>query len=121
MALIESINSAINGFVWGVPMLVLLVGTGILMTLRTRGVQFRKFGYAMKNTIGKIFHKTKAGKGEMTPFQAMSTRHRGHRQHCWYHHRCHPGRPGRHLLAVGHCPHRYVYQVRRSYPGREVP
>ena len=35
MALIESINSAINGFVWGVPMLVLLVGTGILMTLRT--------------------------------------------------------------------------------------
>ena len=73
MALIESINSAINGFVWGVPMLVLLVGTGILMTLRTRGVQFRKFGYAMKNTIGKIFHKTKAGKGEMTPFQAMST------------------------------------------------
>mgnify|MGYP000491296891 FL=1 len=51
MALIESINSAINGFVWGVPMLVLLVGTGILMTLRTRGVQFRKFGYAMKNTI----------------------------------------------------------------------
>ena len=73
MALIESINSAINGFVWGVPMLVLLVGTGILMTLRTRGVQFRKFGYAMKNTIGKIFHKTAAGKGEMTPFQAMST------------------------------------------------
>lgn len=73
MALIETINSAINGFVWGVPMLFLLVGTGILMTLRTRGVQFRKFGYAMKNTIGKIFHKTKAGKGEMTPFQAMST------------------------------------------------
>ena len=57
MDLIASINSAINGFVWGVPMLVLLVGTGILMTLRTRGVQFRKFGYAMKNTIGKIFHK----------------------------------------------------------------
>ena len=53
MDLIASINSAINGFVWGVPMLVLLVGTGILMTLRTRGVQFRKFGYAMKNTIGK--------------------------------------------------------------------
>ncbi len=73
MDLIASINSAINGFVWGVPMLVLLVGTGILMTLRTRGVQFRKFGYAMKNTIGKIFHKTAAGKGEMTPFQAMST------------------------------------------------
>ena len=73
MALIESINSTINGFVWGVPMLFLLVGTGIILTLRTRGVQFRKFGYAMKNTLGKIFKKTEAGEGEITPFQAMST------------------------------------------------
>lgn len=73
MALIESINSAINGFVWGVPMLVLLVGTGILMTLRTRGVQFRKFGYAMKNTIGKMFHKHEVRAGEVTPFQALTT------------------------------------------------
>lgn len=44
MELIASINSAINGFVWGVPMLVLLVGGGILLTIRNRGVQFRKFG-----------------------------------------------------------------------------
>lgn len=73
MALIESINSAINSFVWGVPMLVLLVGAGILLTTRTRGVQFRKFGYAMKNTLGKVFKKTEAGAGEVTPFQAMST------------------------------------------------
>ena len=47
MAIIETINSAINGVVWGVPMLVLLVGAGILLTIRTFGVQFRKFGYAM--------------------------------------------------------------------------
>lgn len=60
MELIASINSAINGFVWGVPMLVLLVGGGILLTIRNRGVQFRKFGYAMKNTIGKIFKKGEA-------------------------------------------------------------
>lgn len=73
MALIESINSTINGFVWGVPMLVLLVGAGILLTVRTAGVQFRKFGYAMKNTLGKIFKKSEAGAGEVTPFQAMST------------------------------------------------
>ena len=35
MAIIETINSAINGVVWGVPMLVLLVGAGILLTIRT--------------------------------------------------------------------------------------
>ena len=73
MSVFECIYSAFNVFAWVAPMLALLVGTGILMTLRTRGEQFRKFGYAMKNTIGKIFHKTKAGKGEMPTFQAMST------------------------------------------------
>ncbi len=73
MAIIESINTAINDVVWGVPMLILLVGAGILLTCRTFGVQFRKFGYAMKNTLGKIFVKTEAKEGEMTPFQAMST------------------------------------------------
>ena len=73
MELIASINSAINGVVWGPPMLILLVGCGILLTIRTAGVQFRKFGYAMKNTIGKIFKKTEAAEGEVTPFQAVTT------------------------------------------------
>ena len=73
MAIIETINSAINTVVWGKPMLVLLVGAGILLTIRTFGVQFRKFGYAMKNTLGKVFTKAEAKEGEMTPFQAMST------------------------------------------------
>ena len=73
MAIIETINSAINTVVWGKPMLVLLVGAGILLTIRTFGVQFRKFGYAMKNTAGKIFKKGEAKEGEITPFQAMST------------------------------------------------
>lgn len=73
MNIIESVNTAINNVVWGVPMLVLLVGAGILLTIRTTGVQFRKFGYAMKNTLGKVFQKAQAGEGEVTPFQAMST------------------------------------------------
>ncbi|MBR5533961.1 MAG: sodium:alanine symporter family protein, partial [Ruminiclostridium sp.] len=69
MDLLISVNSAINGIVWGPPMLVLLVGCGILLTIRTRGAQFTHFGYAMKNTVGKIFQKSNAGDGEMTPFQ----------------------------------------------------
>ena len=73
MDLIVSINSAINGFVWGPVMMVLLIGTGILMTVRMGGMQFRRFGHAMKNTLGKIFTKQEAAEGEMTPFQAVST------------------------------------------------
>ncbi|MCF0123676.1 MAG: sodium:alanine symporter family protein [Ruminiclostridium sp.] len=73
MNTIVSINGAINGVVWGPPMMILLIGVGILMTVRMKGLQFRKFGFAMKNTLGKIFTKAEAGEGEMTPFQAVST------------------------------------------------
>ena len=73
MELTAQINGAVNSFVWGAPMLILLIGVGILMTVRNKGLQFRKFGYAMKNTIGKIFKRTHAGEGEITPFQAVST------------------------------------------------
>ena len=66
-------NSAVNNIVWGIPMLALLVGTGILLTILTRGFQFRRFGYTMRNTIGKMFQKQEAGKGEVTPFQAVTT------------------------------------------------
>ena len=72
MELIAQINGAVNSFVWGAPMLILLIGVGILMTVRNKGLQFRKFGYAMKNTIGKIFKRTHAGEGEITPFKAVS-------------------------------------------------
>lgn len=70
---VAEINSKVNDVVWGVPMLVLLVGAGLFLTIRSRFVQFGHFGYAMKNTLGKIFHKAEAGKGEVTPFQAVTT------------------------------------------------
>lgn len=73
MEIIVRINDAINNVVWGAPMLIMLIGVGILMTLRTKGLQFRKFGHVMKNTVGKMFHKQEAGEGEMTPFQALTT------------------------------------------------
>ena len=66
-------NSFINGIVWGIPALFLLMGAGIFLTLGLKGFQFRKFGYAMKNTIGKMFHKHEAKAGEVTPFQALTT------------------------------------------------
>ena len=73
MELVAKINGAINGVVWGVPMLVLLMAAGVVLTVALKGVQFRKFGYAMKNTIGKMFQKTEAKAGEVTPFQALTT------------------------------------------------
>ena len=69
----SEIVDRINGIAWGPWMLILLVGTGIYLTVRVRFLQLRKFGYAMKNTVGKIFKREKAGDGEVTPFQAMST------------------------------------------------
>ena len=52
---VTTVNNAINGFVWGMPMLIMLVGTGILMTILTRAFQLSRFGYWMKKTIGGIF------------------------------------------------------------------
>ena len=70
---IETIVGKLNSFAWGPWMLLLLVGTGVYLTVRMGFLQFRKFGYAMRNTLGKVFRKTEAGEGEITPFQAVST------------------------------------------------
>lgn len=73
VSFITDINNAVNGVVWGIPMMILIVGTGLYLSIRTGFLQFTKFGYAMKNTIGKIFKKKEAKKGEVTPFQALTT------------------------------------------------
>lgn len=70
---IASINSVVNSFIWGIPAMICIIGVGILLTVRTRCIQVRKFGVAMKNTIGKIFDKTQARDGSMSPFQAVCT------------------------------------------------
>ncbi len=75
MEVILSINSLINGFVWGPVMLVLLVGTGIYLTVRTNFFQFKKSKTILKETIGNIsqndIETTK--KGSISPFAAMTT------------------------------------------------
>lgn len=72
MTFSEIIN-VIDDWAWSYPILILLVGTGLFLSIRLAFVQFRKFGFSMKNTIGKMFSKEKAGKGEITPFQALTT------------------------------------------------
>lgn len=73
MDAIVLINSYLNEIAWGWPSLILLVGTGIYFTFRCGFIQFGRFGYIMRNTIGRIFDKKDAGKGAVTPFQAVTT------------------------------------------------
>ena len=70
---IESINSAVNNFVWGIPAMVCIIGVGLYLSLRTNFIQIRKFTYAIKTTIGKVFRKKEASDGSITPFQAVCT------------------------------------------------
>ncbi len=69
---IAEINGVVNGFVWGWPMLILLVGVGIFITFATGFFQVRKFGHMMKNTLGTLGKGKRSGKG-ISPFQAVST------------------------------------------------
>ena len=73
MDFIMELNGAINGFVWGPPMLFLLVGTGVYLSFRTNFFSILKLGYVLKNTFLKMFSKDVQGEGEITPFQAVAT------------------------------------------------
>ncbi len=74
MEAVTKVNSVVNSFAWGPVMLVLLVGTGILLSVGTGFLQVRKFGYIMKNTVGSLFRKKDADHGNnLSPFQAVTT------------------------------------------------
>lgn len=70
---IESINSVVNNFIWGVPAMICIIGVGLILSFRTGFIQIRKFPYAIKSTIGKIFQNSASADGSITPFQAVCT------------------------------------------------
>lgn len=67
------INSVVNDFVWGPPILVLIVGSGLYLSVATKFFSITKLGYILKNTFFKIFAKEQVGEGEVTAFQAVAT------------------------------------------------
>jgi AGCS family alanine or glycine:cation symporter len=69
MASIELLISTLSGWVWGPPMLVLLVGTGLYLTVILRGMQFRALPHALR----LIWHKEHAGDGDISHFAALMT------------------------------------------------
>ena len=73
LQIITDINTAVNNLVWGIPAMVCIIGVGLYLSLRTRFIQFRKFGHTFRVTIGKIFARSGAAEGAVTPFQAVCT------------------------------------------------
>ena len=69
---ITSANAWLNSLVWGPPMLILLMGTGLLLTILTGAVQFRHMGTALREVLGKLRHKG-TGEGSVSPFGAVAT------------------------------------------------
>jgi len=65
----ETINSAVNGVVWGPPMMILLIGVGCYLTLRLGFIQFRGFGRGFRMVLGK----EPGAEGEISHFQALSS------------------------------------------------
>ena len=72
---IESVNGALNSFAWGPLMLLLLVGTGIYLTIKVNWLQVTHFGRILKNTVGTLFKKqdSKDHGANISPFQAVTT------------------------------------------------
>lgn len=73
MKTILAINAQISSIVWGWPMIILLLGTGLFLGIKTHFISLSKFGFIMKNTLFKIFEKNNNGDGEISAFQAVST------------------------------------------------
>ena len=73
---ISAINSAVNSFAWGPFMLILLIGTGIFLSVKTKFPQVGRFGFIWRNTFGSLFKKNTDAdddKKNLTPFQAVTT------------------------------------------------
>ena len=120
---IESINNVVNNFIWGVPAMICIIGVGLYLSLRTGFVQIRKFPYALKTTLGRIFKKKEASDGSMTPFQAVCTALAGTVGtgniagcNCYY-----AGRTGSCILDVGFRAPWNVHEIYRGYSGSTLP
>lgn len=66
---IDKILGAIDDFVWGIPLIVLILFVGIFLTVRLRGLQMRRLGMALKY----MFKNEEGGKGEVSSFGALCT------------------------------------------------
>ncbi len=73
MKTLSDILTVIDDFVWGPVMLILLVGTGIFLTIRLKFLPWRNLGYAIKKTLSSDSRKKNIGTGDISPFSALTT------------------------------------------------
>ena len=66
-----TLNSIVNSIVWGPPMMLVLVGSGLFLTIATRGVQFRRFAFAARQVYRAEWRG--GGQGTVTPLKAFAT------------------------------------------------
>lgn len=65
---------AFDKFLWGLPLILGILGTGIYISIKTGGIQFKKLPFALKHTLGNIFEKDHDHKsGDISSFQALAT------------------------------------------------
>ena len=69
----RQIIESFNDFLWGLPLILGIMGTGIYISIRLGGIQFRKLGFALRNTLGKVFEQTDEADGDISPFSALAT------------------------------------------------
>ena len=67
--MITDVLNSIDSFVWGPPLLVLLIGTGVMLTIRLQLIQFFKLPQALK----LIFTAENKGDGDIDSFKALCT------------------------------------------------
>ena len=74
---ISEINGVVNGFVWGLPTILMILGVGLFLTIVLKGIQFRNIGFLIHSTYVKALSKkgreSQAGDGDITSFQAAMT------------------------------------------------
>lgn len=75
MELFFKVNKILDGYIWGLPMIFLLIGCGLYLTIRTNFVAFRRFPFIIKETIGRVISRNQheGHIGEVSSFQALST------------------------------------------------
>ena len=72
-SIISFFTGSLNKVAWLYIFLPCTIIGGLYLTIRNRGIQFSRFGYVLKNTVGKMFQKQQAGEGAVTPMQAVTT------------------------------------------------
>ncbi|MCI1966368.1 MAG: sodium:alanine symporter family protein [Oscillospiraceae bacterium] len=68
-----NILAQVDSFIWGPVLLVLLIGTGLFLTVKLRFLPWRNLGYALKYVFGKGSRQTSHGPGDISPFSALTT------------------------------------------------